>query len=312
VSLCENFYQGAFVATGGFSIFMKSLKAAFLFHWNLLFLGAAAAVGIISGWIDIIFPLAGAAEILYLAVLASNTRFQNVVEGRALQDQASPEPGQSDSKNAAQIIQELSLEDRRQFEKLQGLCQELRQISEGIKGNADMEPAGINNIQLDNMNRLLWIYLNLLYSKSCLENFFRAANEKEIKAGLSSVQNRLNALGPEEQAEDEKQAKTRRSLLDTLQTLDARLKNFQNAKENYDFLQLELERLYSKIAGIVEMGINRQDSEMISSEIDVVASSVMQTEKTMQELQSITGFNFSDDKPPALLKSRKRVDLSVK
>ncbi|RPI74675.1 MAG: hypothetical protein EHM45_17835 [Desulfobacteraceae bacterium] len=300
------------MASGGFSIFLKSLKAAFVFHWNLLFLGAAAAVGVISGWADIVFPLAGAVEILYLAVLASNTRFQNVVEARALQGQQelSP-PMQPDSKNAGQIIQELSLEDRRQFEKLQGLCQELRQISEGIKGNADLEPSGINNMQLDNMNRLLWIYLKLLYSKTCLENFFRAANEKEIRAGLTSVQNRLTALGPE-QGDGEKESKTRRSLQDTFHTLDARLKNYQNAKENYDFLQLELERLYSKIAGIVEMGINRRDSALITSEIDVVSSSVMQTEKTMQELESITGFTFTDEKPPALLKSRRSIHTTEK
>jgi hypothetical protein len=270
-----------------------------------------AAVGIISGRADIVFPLAAAVEILYLSALASNVRFQTVVEAKALQSKMPVDESRPDSKNAGQIIQELSLEDRRQFERLQGLCQELRQISEGIKGNADLETSGINNMQLDNMNRLLWIYLKLLYSKTCLENFFRAANEKEIKAGLTSVQNRLNALSPE-QADGEKEAKMRRSLQDTFQTLDARLKNYQNAKENYDFLQLELERLYSKIAGIVEMGINRQDSALITSEIDVVSSSVMQTEKTMQELESITGFTFTDEKPPALLKGRRSIHTTEK
>ena len=299
------------MTTGGFSIFLKSLKAAFVYHWNLLYLGATVAIGIISSRADIVFPLAAAVEILYLSALASNARFQTVVEAKALQSKMPVDESRPDSKNAGQIIQELSLEDRRQFERLQGLCQELRQISEGIKGNADLETSGINNMQLDNMNRLLWIYLKLLYSKTCLENFFRAANEKEIKAGLTSVQNRLNALSPE-QADGEKEAKMRRSLQDTFQTLDARLKNYQNAKENYDFLQLELERLYSKIAGIVEMGINRQDSALITSEIDVVSSSVMQTEKTMQELESITGFTFTDEKPPALLRSRRTMRSAEK
>jgi hypothetical protein len=291
-------------------LFLRSLKAAFFYHWNLLYLGVAVALGIISGYPDVVFPLAGAIEILYLSVLAANTRFQTVVQARSLPKKEVIQD-QQESKSAAQIIQELNLDDRRQFERLQELCEKLRQIPEGIKGNAGLESAGINNMQLENMNRLLWIYMKLLYSKNCLEKFFRAADEKEINAKLNSVQARLRALGPE-QEDDVKESKHRRSLLDTSHTLEARLKNYQNAKENYDFLQLELERLYSKIAGIVEMGINRQDSTLISSEIDVVSSSVMQTEKTILDLEAITGFTFSDDKPPSLLKSSKPVSIRSK
>ncbi|MFZ1983756.1 MAG: hypothetical protein WAU91_05035 [Desulfatitalea sp.] len=288
------------------SRFSNALKRAFLYHWNLLYLGTAAAIGIIAGRADIVYPLAVAVEILYLAVLASNSRFQAVAEAKALQSMQPAGESPPESKNVAPIMQALSAADRERFERLRQLCQKLQPIPQGLKDHADPGPAGINSRQLENINRLLWIYLKLLYSKSGLENFFKATAERQINADLLRVQERLHALGPEHE-DDEKETKHRHSLQDMRQTLEARQKNYQNARENYDFLQLELERLNSKIAGIVEMGINRQDAALVSTEIDIVAASVLQTEKTMQELQSITGFALADEKAPLLLKSRKSI-----
>lgn len=298
------------MVTGSFYTFLKTLKAAFLYHWNLLYIGVFLALGLISGEPDIIYPFCTAIEIIYLAIVSSNPRFQNVVEAKNLENK-SKKNTETEINEPGQIINELNFEDRRQFTALQELCMKLRQLSEGIKGNADLEPEGVNKIQLENMNRLLWIYLKLLSSKTSLEKFFNAINEKEIKGNLESTESRIKALGPVEK-DDTKEAKHRRSLLDMHETLEARLKNYQNAKENYDFIQLELERLYSKISGIVEMSINHQDANLVSTEIDVVTSSVMQTEKTMQDIKSITGFSFEDEKPPALLKNVKSVRMKNK
>ena len=294
------------MSTSSTSRFITALKAAFVYHWNLLYLGTAAAVGIISGKPGVVFPLAAAVEILYLAILAANPRYQSVVEARAFKGKNPVEKNSASFRSADQILRKLNREDRARFEALQGLCQELRQISNGLSYGEALTPDGITTMQMENLNRLLWIYLKMLYSKTCLEVFFNTFNDREIKLGLESTQNRLQTLGPENE-DDEKEAKHRRSLFDMQQTMEARLKNYNDARENYDFLQLELERLYSKISGIVEMGINRQDPALVSTEIDVVSSSLMQTEKTMQDMESITGLSFADEKPPLLLKSRKPI-----
>ena len=47
---------------------------------------------------------------------------------------------------------------------------------------------------------------------------------------------------------------------------------------------LEIQRLPSKIAGLAEMAINRQDPEMITLEVDGVSESVAQTEQTMRSI----------------------------
>jgi hypothetical protein len=297
------------LSTGSISSFIRALKAAFVYHWNLLFLGAALAVAFISKRPDVVLPLAAAVEILYVTLLAANPRYQRVVEAKAHPNLRPAEKSAAPSRGADEILRELGREDRARFDRLQGLCQQLRQITNGLTADDSFASPGLDTLQMDNLNRLLWIYLKMLYSKTCLENFFRTINDKEIKAGLQHTHNRLQTLGSE-QTDDPKKSKHRRSLLDMRQTLEARLNNYNDARENYDFLQLELERLYSKISGIVEMGINRQDAAAISAEIDVVSSSVMQTEKTIHDLESITGFTFTDEKPPLLLKSKKSMGIS--
>ena len=51
------------------------------------------------------------------------------------------------------------------------------------------------------------------------------------------------------------------------------------------------------------MAVNRQEPEFISSEVDHVASSMMDTEKTMNELQFATGLSSLEVEPPQLLRA---------
>ncbi len=78
--------------------------------------------------------------------------------------------------------------------------------------------------------------------------------------------------------------------------------NLTKAQENYQFIGLEIDRLENKIRSLSEMAINRQEPEFISSEVDHVASSMVDTERTMNELQFATGLNAVDNEPPPLLR----------
>ena len=90
----------------------------------------------------------------------------------------------------------------------------------------------------------------------------------------------------------------RKALQDNLETSRDRLANLSKAKENYQFIQLEIDRLENKIRSLSEMAVNRQEPEFISGEVDHVASSMMDTEKTMNDLQFATGLDSLDDQTP--------------
>lgn len=277
---------------------VKYIRKAFYFHWNLLALATGIAVGIISGRPDVVFPALLALEVLYLAFLSSNKRFQDAVDAELRKMEEGVQL--SSEQKLERILATLNNQDRRRYHRLKDLCLELRRIADKVKSGTEAELAVRSNVQVNNINRLLWMYLKLLYFKNALESFFAAISEEDIKARIHRTKKRLEAMGPESQ-DTEKEALRRKSLLDTLGTSLRRLENYKISMDNYDFIGLELERLHSKIASLAEMGINRQDPNLINSEIDVVTSSIEQTEKAMSELDFLDGLSTQDEDPPALL-----------
>jgi len=55
-------------------------------------------------------------------------------------------------------------------------------------------------------------------------------------------------------------------------------------------------------SNIYELAVNRQEPEFISGQIDQVATSMVQTERTMGELQFVTGLKSLDDEVPSILR----------
>ena len=270
-----------------------ALKKAALYHWNLLFVGVAGGVAVLSGRPDVILPLAGAAEIAYLAILSSNARFQNLAVAF---EQTSGAAGESPPEGtAAAILPTLAPADRARYQRLSDLCSRLRRLS---VGDAGQEPLGIPDLQLQNIDRLLRIYLRLLAGKSNLERFFATVDHGELQRDLARTRQRLAALdaGGEDPS---RTAKRRETVLDTIATIERRQDNYRLVQENHDSIVLELERLHTKIAGIAEMGIDRQDAASVGREIDLVTSSVEGTERTMREIEDLAGVNFSAAAAPA-------------
>jgi hypothetical protein len=70
---------------------------------------------------------------------------------------------------------------------------------------------------------------------------------------------------------------------------------------NYNFVQHELDRLENKIKSLAELAVNRQDPDYVTSQVDAVAKSMLDTEKTMNDLQFVTGLGQVDEEAPELL-----------
>jgi len=266
------------------TIKIRYFTKAFLFHWNLLFVGGCAIAGLISGYADIIIPLIAGLEVLYLAVVATRPRFQAAIDQAEQKKIATPA---ALSPQVEHILSTLNTDDRNRYHQLRKQIHKLHHISWGGQGgDASADLSGVTDVAIEGINRLLGIYLKLLYSKNRLEGFFESTSAKAIRADIKRARAQLKDMDASKN-KDQSKAKHREALEDTLKTSHQRLKNFQSAKDNYDFIGLEIQRLHSKIAGLVEMGINRHQPELISSEIDSVANSIRQTEKALSELEFI-------------------------
>jgi hypothetical protein len=210
---------------------LKYIKKAFLYHWNLLGVATGAAVAFVSGYPDVILPVLAALELIYLAGLSSNSRFQDAVIAAERKNEKAIRSSSSTKLN--RILTALDKKDRSRYEGLKDLCLELRHIADRIKGTIKTELEVISDVQVNSINRLLWMYLKLLYSKNALESYFKAINVDEIQARIKHANERLEAMGPEDN-DSETEAKRRESLMDLLKTSRKRLENYRISTDNYD------------------------------------------------------------------------------
>ncbi len=253
---------------------LKYIKKAFLFHWNLLGVATGAAIAFISGRPDVLLPAFTALEVVYLAILSSQPRFQEAVNTE--EHKKNLKHSLSSKQKLNQILSGLNKEDLKRYERLKNLCLELRLIADRVKGHIEEELEVISDVQVNSINRLLWMYLKLLYSKNALESYFKTINMKEIKEHIELTKKRLEEIGSKSKNVGT-EAIRRVSLMDTLDISQKRLENYRTCMEKYEFIELELERLNTKITSLAEMGINRQDPNLINSEINVVSSSIEKT-----------------------------------
>jgi hypothetical protein len=281
--------------------FAKYLKAAFLNPWNLLAFSGGLAVASLAfpPLPGVLLPLVAAGEITYLALLGSHRKFQKYVEAQQAKS-ARQQGAQTAEQSVQQLVQALPAKFLQRFEALRTRCLELQQIGRAIKDSSPAgEPPPLEELQVAGLDRLLWIYLRLLFTQHALERFLGTTSEQEIQRDIQNLEGRLQSLS--DKAEDSKQVKIRKALEDNLETCRARLANFQKACDNHELIQLEIDRLEKKIRSLSELAVNRQEPDFISGQVNQVAASMVQTERTMSELHFLTGLEKSDEAVPEIL-----------
>jgi hypothetical protein len=280
--------------------FGKYLKVAFLNHWNLLVFLGSAAFSFLCGRPDVLLPLVLAGEVGYVGLLASHPKFRDYVD--AQEAKATRDEGSQVSQDTLKLIlRTLPADVLQRFQTLRTQCLELRQIAMDIRrpGAAAVD-VPLDQIQLTGLDRLLWIHLRLLYTQVALAKFLKKTSPDPIQKNIKDLDQQLQQLPADDK--DPRRQRVRAALQDNLDTSRLRLANLTKAQENYQLIGLEIDRLENKIRSLSEMAVNRQEPEFISSEVDHVATSMVDTEKTMNELQFATGLNTLDQEPPSLLR----------
>lgn len=281
----------------------RSIKAAFLNRWNLLFFGAGLAAAALSGYPIEAGLLVLAGEIAYLGFLGANPRFQKYVaaqEAKARRQEGTISPELA----MRRLLESLPPGLIQRFEGLRNRCRELRQLALELR---DPQQAGtpqpLENLQLAGLDRLLWIYLRLLFTQHSLERFLQKTSLAQLDREVLELQRRLEEL---RNADTEQRQKLRKSIEDNLETTRARQANCRKAKDNLELVQVEIERLENKIRALSEMAVNRHEPDFIAGQVDQVVSGMVQTEQTMNELQFLTGLDNTGDEVPEMLRREVR------
>ena len=156
----------------------KYIKKAFLFQWNLLAFAGGMGFALLSGHPDVFAPLVLAGEAAYLGFIGTHPRFQRHVDA---QDHKAAR-AQANSDAVDRLMRALPPAQLRRFQALKDRCISVRQIAEQLR-----EPDGgtalrsLDELQLSDLDRLLWIYLRTLYTQHMLERFFQSTSVEQIQ-----------------------------------------------------------------------------------------------------------------------------------
>jgi chemotaxis protein histidine kinase CheA len=276
----------------------RYLKAAFANRWNVLALFGSVGFAVLSGAGDIVVPFILAAEAAYLGLLGTHPKFQSFVDAQAAKSVREQSAVTAD-KTLKEILASLPRDSVQRFKQLRDRCLELRQIAMKLKSSELADGGHLEQFQVAGLDRLLWIYLRLLFTEFALGEFLKRTERRGIESEINLLEERLEPLksavpGPP-------QEKMRAALEDNLQTCRNRLANYEKARENFELVHVEIDRLENKIKSLSELAINRQEPDFISGQIDQVASSMLDAEKTMNDLQFATGLNAADEAVPSLM-----------
>lgn len=277
--------------------FGKYIKTAFLYRWNLLaFIGASAAA-LMLPHPDALLPLVAAGELAYLGSMVSFPRFRKAIDA---QGHTSPhfaeKPGEDPRVKLATLVSGLPPAARQRFDALRERCLRMRDIAHGVRGAVGGTGDDLRTPALD---RLLWVFLRLLVSQASLQQFLATTDEGQLQKRVDDLKTRLAAATAEAEQDD----RVLRSLTDSLQVAELRLDNFQKARDNAEFVEIELDRIENKIQALTEMSVNRQDPDFLTSQVDAAAESMAHTETAITELQNITGLVSDLEEPPPILES---------
>jgi hypothetical protein len=273
--------------------FAKYLKVAFANRWNLLALFGGVGAALISGHGDIVLPLVLAAEAAYLGLLGTHPKFQKYVDAQKAAIERK-DKSQSSQQALKQILELLPPPALARFEKLRSQCLDLRQIASDLANSRAAEVgAPLDSLQLAGLDKLLWIFLRLLFTEYSLSRFLDRTNIRLIQQEVATTEQRLKKLAPDDASPHTQ--KMRRSLEDSLQTCKDRLANYEKAKANHELV------LEHKIKSLAELSVNRQEPDFISGQVDQVTGSMLETEKTMNDLQFATGLAPLDEEVPELV-----------
>ena len=275
------------------------LREAFFFRWNLLLFAGGAAAAVLTPLAPVLLPLVAAGELTYLAGLVSLPRFRAAIDAKkhavGAARAVTPEPAAAPS--LLDMLSSLPAEARKRFEHLHSRCVEMRTIAAGVRGASAGHGSASDAMRTPGLDRLLWLFLRLLVSKTALDRFLRTMNEAEITTRLAELRKRFEAA---QTGGDERVV---RSLQDSIAMAELRLDNFGRAKKNADFVSIELDRIEGKIQTLAEMAVNRQDPDFLSSQVDSAAESMRQTEKAVSELQHLTGLADQLEEPPPIMET---------
>ncbi|MBK6424363.1 MAG: hypothetical protein IPF77_19535 [Gemmatimonadetes bacterium] len=233
------------------------------------------------------FWLVGAGlELAYLLGLASNGRFQRVIDRRATDGSEAEWKARMEA-----MVRRLTDTDQARYVAFVSRCRTI------LDQFAQQDPTGSTaKVQSENLSKLIWVYLRLLLARRAMSRVFKEptlGETQEIEHRLAEVRARLAdpAMGED----------LRKSLSSQAEILEQRVAQRREGREKLDFLEAEILRIQEQVELLREQAALSTDADGLSARLDEITGSLGGASQWISDQQKLYGSldDLLDEPPPA-------------
>jgi hypothetical protein len=249
------------------------VKEAFHLQYNWIALAGAGVFALLSGSL---LPaiLAGGMELMYLAIVPQNWRFQRLVRSWKFSEEQ-----QRHQQKLSQMLRSLPSDMQSRYWKLGEVCSSIHNNFNQLSTTSQ-----IFLQQMDGrLSGLLNGYARLLLAAAQQQQYLRSTDQNEIKREVATLQKSLSSDPPRVQEINKKR----------IEILSKRLEKYDKLCENRKVVDAQCSAVEDVLHLIRDQSVTMRDPQQISDQLDNLVKDVEETEQTVQQVEAI----FSDLTP---------------
>jgi hypothetical protein len=243
------------------------VKAALRWQYNWITMAGAAGFAVISGS-ALPLLLAAGVELIYLATVPQNSRFQRLVRSWQYDEQRKQQ-----QKGLSDLFRELPTEMRGRYARLEAICQAIRENYKRLSSTSQMFAEQMES-KLDGLSQS---YVRLLNSAFHHRQYLNTTNPDVIRKEAAAIQTDMEHMPAKVQEINRKR----------IEILNKRLEKFDKIKENCQVVDAQCAAIEDVLQLIRDQSVTMHDPQEISEHLDNLVKDVEQTEETVREMESI-------------------------
>ena len=245
------------------------VKEAFNLQYNWIVLGGACLFAILSGSLLPII-LAGGAELMYLAIVSQNPRFQRLVRSWKLGEALKQRQVQF-----AEMLNSLSPEAKGRYFKLAQVCGSVRANFAQLSATSK-----IFLQQMDSrLDGLLHAYARLLLVTTQQQQYLKSTDLNEIKRAIAALERDM----------DSEPAKVQDINKKRIEILTKRVEKYQKICENQEVVNAQCSAVEDVLHLVRDQSVTMRDPQQVTDQLENLVRDVEQTEQTVQQVEAIFG-----------------------
>jgi hypothetical protein len=249
------------------------VKEAFHLQYNWIALAGAGVFAVISGsFLPII--LAGGVELMYLAIVPQNFRFQRLVRSWKFAEEQ-----QKHQQTLNQMLRALSPEMQSRYIHSAQVCASIRANFAQFSSTSQIFLQQIDS----RLQGLLNGYARLLTAAAQQQQYMKMTDENQIKREVAGLQKALSTDPQKVQDINKKR----------IEILSKRLEKYDKICENQKVVDAQCAAVEDVLLLVRDQSVTMRDPQQVSERLDSLVHDVEQTEQTVQQVEAI----FSDISP---------------